>query len=239
MKKLAVLASGEGTIFQSIVDHIKLGILVGVEPAVLICNRPEAGVLKRAERAGVHAVLIPHKRPDGSRRDREEFEAEVVGILKSMGVDIVFLAGWDKVLGPTFVDEFKLRAMNVHPSLLPAFAGLYGLEVHKNVLSRGCKVSGTTVHYIDYGIDTGPIILQAAIRVRSDDTPESLSERVRMVERLVVPMAIQLHVDGRLEVKDNVVRTDLSGHWLDMWRERQSRYLSQWGLEDEDLFLSL
>ncbi|GBC71616.1 Phosphoribosylglycinamide formyltransferase [Candidatus Calditenuaceae archaeon HR02] len=226
--RLAVLASGGGSIFQSIVDHVRLGVLQGVEVTLLVCNRPGAGALERARKSGVKSLLITSRRDDGSKKSKAVFESEIIGALKEHGIDLIFLAGWDKILDAT-VDEYPYRIMNSHPSLLPAFSGLYGLDVHRAVLDRGCKISGCTVHYVDKGVDTGPIILQRAVPVSEYETPETLAGKVKAVEQLLAPMAIQLHVDGRVSLVNKgqsiVTHIDYSGGWLEGWRERQQHYL--------------
>lgn len=224
--KLAILASGEGTTFQSIAEHIEAGVLRGVEIALLICNRKGAGVLRRAAERGVPHVLIPHRYEGGEKKPVEVFESEVLRELESSGAGLVFLAGWDRIISPRIIDAYPNRIMNLHPSLLPAFAGLYGEEVHRAVINHGCKVSGCTIHYVDYGVDTGPIILQQAVPVMEDDTPETLAERIKTWERRLVPMAIQLHADGRIQLVRRggrlVTQIDYSGGWRERWEERQS-----------------
>ncbi len=185
MVKLAVLCSGRGSDLQSIIDAIKAGELQA-EISIVLTDKPNVQALTRAESADIDRKLFA---------TRAEFEAE---ILKNLGdVDLVVLAGFMRILSPEFVRKFTGRLMNIHPSLLPSFPGAHA---HRDVLAYGVKVSGCTVHFVDEGTDSGPIIMQAAVEVKDDDTEETLSARVLEQEHIIYPRAIQLFVEGRLKI---------------------------------------
>lgn len=195
--KLGVLVSGSGTNLQAIIDSIKSGKLkVSVE--VVISSREDAFAIKRAKESGIEAVAIcPEWFPS-----KAEYEEAMINKLREAKVELVVLAGFLKVLSPHFIRAFAGRIINIHPSLIPAFCGkgYYGLKVHKAVLEYGAKVTGATVHFADEGTDTGPIILQKAVEVRDDDTPEILSKRVLEVEHEILPEAIRLFAEKKLDV---------------------------------------
>ncbi len=196
--RLGVLVSGGGTNLQSIIDHIQSGYLPA-EVAVVISSREGAYALERARRHGIPRYVV--KRADFD--SQQEFEDEMIKILGRYEVELVALAGFIKVLSPHFVRAFPNRIMNIHPSLIPAFCGrgFYGEKVHRAVLDYGVKVTGVTVHFVDEGTDTGPIILQKAVTVEDDDTPETLAARVLKEEHKLYPRAIKLYAEGRLEIK--------------------------------------
>ena len=196
MIKLAVLCSGRGTDLQSIIDAIERGEL-DAEISVVLTDKPEVGALKRAEVAGIKNICVNRK----NFSDRASFEAELLRHLD--GVDLVILAGFMRILSADFVRRFDGRLMNIHPSLLPAFPGAHA---HRDVLAYGAKISGCTVHFVDEGTDSGPIILQAAVEVREDDTEETLAARVLEQEHIIYPRAIKLFIDGRLTVDGRKVR---------------------------------
>jgi phosphoribosylglycinamide formyltransferase-1 len=224
---LGILASGGGTNFQSIIDHLDFGVLKNVEIGILICNKKDAYALERARRHGIERKFIDHR-----GKEREAFDRELMGILSDYGVDLVILAGWMRIVSPPFIDRYEQRIMNIHPALLPFFGGkgMYGRYVHEAVLKSGMKVSGCSVHYVDKGVDTGPIILQQAVPVKEADSPESLAQRISIYEHRLYPKAIQLHVDGRLRVeageRRKVVKIDYSNDWEREWNKRQRIYLA-------------
>ncbi len=202
--RVGVLASGRGTDFQSLVDARDRGEL-DVDLAVLVCNVPDAFVLERAKAAGVPAVVVDH-RPFG--KDREAFEREVVKVLQAHKVDLVVFAGFMRIVSPFFVSAFPNRVINIHPSLLPAFPGAHA---HHDVLAAGVKVSGCTIHFVDASVDGGPIILQKAVPVHDDDTEESLEARILDWEHRLLPLAVRLFAEGRLQVEGRRVRIDTRG----------------------------
>ena len=196
MFKLAVLCSGRGSDLQSIIDAIKVGDLAA-EISIVLTDKPNVQALARAESAGIKNICVDRK----NFSSRADFEAE---ILKHLGgVDLVVLAGFMRILSPEFVRKFEGRLMNIHPSLLPAFPGAHA---HRDVLAYGVKISGCTVHFVDEGTDSGPIILQAAVAVFEGDTEETLAARVLEQEHIIYPRAIKLFVEGRLKIEGRHVR---------------------------------
>jgi phosphoribosylglycinamide formyltransferase-1 len=191
-KKLGVLVSGRGSNLQALIDAQKRGELGG-EIGVVVSNVETALALARARAAGIRAVFRDHR-----GRKREEFDAELVEILRSCGVSLVCLAGYMRLLSPVFVRAFPGRILNIHPALLPAFAGL---DAQKQALEHGAKVSGATVHLVDEGLDSGPIVLQEAVPVLSNDTAESLSARILETEHRIYPRAVRLLLEGRCRLE--------------------------------------
>lgn len=200
MLKLAVLVSGGGTNLQSIIDSIADGRITNAEIKVVISNNKNAYALERAAKAGIPAkALSPKDFPD-----REAFNEALLQALIDSEADLVVLAGCLVVIPPKIVEHFKNRIINIHPSLIPSFCGkdYYGLKVHEGVLNRGVKVTGATVHFVDDGTDTGPIILQKAVEVHQDDTPKSLQLRVmEEAEWVIMPRAIDLIANGKVKVE--------------------------------------
>ena len=190
MIKLGVLCSGRGTDLQSIIDAPERGFLA-VEISIVLTDKPNVGALARAEEAGIKNFCVDRK----NFSSRADFEAELLKHLA--GVDLVILAGFMRILSPEFVRQFPNRIMNIHPSLLPAFPGAHA---HRDVLAYGAKVSGCTVHFVDEGTDSGPIIMQAAVEVLEGDTEEALAARVLEQEHKIYPLAIKLFIDGRLKI---------------------------------------
>lgn len=197
-QKLGVLCSGRGTDLQSIIDAIGRGE-VDAQIAVVLTDKPEAFALERAKKAGIKAVCVNRKQYDG----REPFEKALIAELEEAGVTLVVLAGFMRILTPVFVRHFAGRIMNIHPALLPSFPGAHA---HRDVLAYGVKVSGCTVHFVDEGTDSGPIILQAAVPVLAGDTEETLGARVLEQEHIIYPQAIQLYCEGKLQVDGRQVR---------------------------------
>lgn len=198
---IAVLASGRGTNFEALVHATRRADTNG-EVRLLVANIPDAPVLKRAEAEHIPGVLIPHR----DFKTRAEFEQALIAELKHHEVGLVCLAGFMRILSPVFVTAFEDRIMNVHPSLLPAFAGLQDMQVHEAVITAGVKVTGCTVHFVNVDVDAGPIIVQRAIAVRDVDTPESLALRVLVEEHLAYAEAVKLFCTGRLKVEGKMVR---------------------------------
>jgi len=190
MIKLGVLCSGRGTDLQSIIDAIGRGELAA-KISVVLTDKPNVKALERAEAAGIKNICVDRK----IFSNRADFEAELLEHLK--GVDLVILAGFMRILSGDFVKKFEGRIMNIHPSLLPAFPGAHA---HRDVLAYGAKISGCTVHFVDEGTDSGPIILQAAVEVKEGDTEETLAARVLEQEHKIYPQAIKLFIDGRLKI---------------------------------------
>jgi phosphoribosylglycinamide formyltransferase-1 len=197
--KFAVLVSGGGTNLQALLDADRSGRLAPGSIAVVICNRPGVGAIDRAERAGKPVVVIDHKTYTG----REPFEAAIQAVLDAHAVDAVILAGFMRILTPSFVDRWRDRMINIHPSLLPAFPGV---DAQRQAFEYGVKVTGCTVHFVDAGTDTGPIIFQVAVPVRDDDDAEKLRLRILEKEHELLPRAAQLLAAGRLVREGRRVR---------------------------------
>ncbi len=200
MLKLAVLVSGGGTNLQAIIDSIADGRITNAEIKVVISNNKNAYALERAAKAGIPAKALSPK----DFTDREAFNDALLQALIDSEADLVVLAGCLVVIPPKIVEHFKNRIINIHPSLIPSFCGkdYYGLKVHEGVLNRGVKVTGATVHFVDDGTDTGPIILQKAVEVHQDDTPKSLQLRVmEEAEWVIMPRAIDLIANGKVKVE--------------------------------------
>ena len=192
MIRLGVLVSGSGTNLQSILDACERGDIDG-QVAVVISNVADAYALKRADHKGVPTRRVSHK----EYPDREDFDRELIRILKEFQIDLVALAGFMRILTPAFLRAFPGRIMNIHPALLPAFPGL---GVRQAAIEHGVRFSGCTVHFVDEGVDTGPIIIQAVVPVYPEDTEDVLRERILSLEHKIYPKAIQLFVEGRLTV---------------------------------------
>ena len=218
--RLGFLASGEGTNFQAIIDHLKLGILSGCKAEVLISNVKGAGVVKRGEKEGIRVEVIPYE-------TREVFERKANSILEEEEVDLLLLAGFNRILSKEFVEHWKGKCLNIHPSLLPSFGGLgyYGLRVHEEVLNSRCLVSGCTVHYVTEDVDMGPILTQAALKTFDSD-PRTLQRKINLLEHLTYPKAIQMHVDGLVSIEEIRNREEVS-EWENVWEERQEEYLEK------------
>ncbi len=204
MLKLAVLVSGGGTNLQAIIDAISAGKIANACISVVISNNANAYALERARAHGIEALCISPK----DFESREAFNQAFLDKLNSYNVDLVVLAGFLVVLPEMMIKEYTNRIVNIHPSLIPSFCGkgFYGLKVHEGVLARGVKVTGATVHFVDEGTDTGPIILQKAVEVEQGDTPEVLQRRVmEQAEWVILPKAIDLIANGKVSVEDGHV----------------------------------
>ena len=204
MLRLGICVSGGGTNLQAILDKLESGEITNACAAVVVSNNPGAYALQRAKDAGVPAVCVSPR----DYENREAFNRALVDTLREHQVDLVVLAGFLVVIPPLMVEQYRNRIINVHPSLIPSFCGTgnYGLKVHENALKRGVKVTGATVHFVDEGTDTGPIILQKAVEVEEGDTPEVLQRRVmEQAEWIILPRAIDLIANGRIRVENGRV----------------------------------
>ena len=205
MLKMAVLVSGCGTNLQAIMDKIDDGSITNAEISVVISNNPNAYALERAKNHGIEARCISPKQYES----RAQFNEALLAAIQSYHVDLVVLAGCLVVIPEIMVKAYPNRIINIHPALIPSFCGTgyYGLKVHEAVLARGVKVTGATVHFVDEGTDTGPIILQKAVEVQEGDTPEVLQRRVmEQAEWEIMPQAIDMIANGRIQVVDGLVR---------------------------------
>lgn len=191
--RIGVLASGRGSNLQAIIDAIEAGKL-DCRLAVVVSDRADAQALERARKHGTEAVFIDPK----GYPNREGFDRAVLVVLVEHQVELVCLAGYMRILTTAFVRALSGRIMNIHPALLPSFPGLHA---QRQAFQHGVKVSGVTVHFVDEGVDTGPIICQAAVPVREDDTEETLAARILEQEHQLYPRAIRLYAEGRLEVR--------------------------------------
>jgi phosphoribosylglycinamide formyltransferase-1 len=196
--RLAVLASGGGTNLQAIIDHCHKGTLAA-EIVLVVSNNPDAGALERAERAGIPQCCIDHR--DFS--DRAEFDRAVVAAIKMAGADLIVLAGFMRLISDVFLKAFPERIINIHPALLPAFPGL---NVHRKAIDYGARFSGCTVHFVDSGVDTGPIIAQAVVPVLPEDDEETLAARILQQEHRIYPQAIQWLAENRIRIENRRVR---------------------------------
>ncbi len=204
MTKIAILVSGGGTNLQAIIDAVENKFITNAELSLVISNNKDAFALTRAEKAGIKAECISPK----NFGSRQEFNKALVNALDTAEIDLVVLAGFLVIIPDEMVVKYRNRIINVHPSLIPSFCGTgyYGLTVHEKALERGVKLTGATVHFVDEGTDSGPIILQKAVEVRADDTAESLQRRVmEEAEWKLLPEAINLFANGRLKVVGNRV----------------------------------
>ena len=192
---LGILCSGRGSNMQSIMAAIESG-QIKAEIGIVLTDKPEARALQVASEAGIKSVCVSRK----ACATQQEFEEKLVAELQAANVTLVVLAGFMRILSPYFVDAYRHQILNIHPSLLPSFGGAHA---HRDVLAYGTKVSGCTIHFVDEGMDHGPIILQDTVPVLDGDTEETLAARVLEKEHILYPRAIELFVDGRLELLDD------------------------------------
>ena len=199
LKRIAVLASGSGSNFQSLIDHIhgRYG-----EICLLASDNPQAKAIDRAAENGIKQLVI-----DFRALGPDAFFEELFRALKEEAPDLIVLAGFLKILPEYFYNEFGYRIINIHPALIPSFCGhgYYGIRVHEAVIASGAKITGVTVHFADGGTDSGPVILQRAVPVSDDDTPESLQKKVLETEHEILPEAVRLFLEDRLKVEGRKV----------------------------------
>jgi phosphoribosylglycinamide formyltransferase-1 len=195
--KIGILVSGRGSNLQSILDNIKAGVL-SLEVAVVISDKPGAMALERAAKAGIPAVVVDRKKC----ADKAEFESKIDEALRQHNVELIVLAGFMRILSAWFVKRWALKMINIHPALLPSFTGL---DAQGQAVNYGVKVSGCTVHFVDEGTDTGPIILQKVVPVHDDDNGETLADRILVEEHKALPEALKLWSEGRLQVQGRKV----------------------------------
>ncbi len=206
MLRVAVMVSGGGTNLQAIIDAVESGRITNTELVAVVSNNKGAYALERAKKAGIKDVVVSPKDYD----TREEFNKALIETVDSLKVDLIVLAGYLVVIPPEMIDKYENRIINIHPSLIPSFCGtgFYGLKVHEAALARGVKVVGATVHFVDRGTDTGPIILQKAVAVEEGDTPKILQQRVmEQAEWILLPQAIDLIANDKVVVVDGRVVT--------------------------------
>lgn len=205
MLRILVCVSGGGTNLQAVIDAIGSGSLTNTEIIGVISNNKNAYALTRAEQNGIDAVCVSPK----DFRDREAFNRAFLEKVNEYHPDLIVLAGFLVAIPAAMIESYRNRIINIHPSLIPSFCGVgfYGLKVHEAALARGVKVTGATVHFVDEGTDTGPIILQKSVQVHQDDTPKALQQRVmEEAEWQLLPQAIDMIANGRISVEDGKVR---------------------------------
>ncbi len=195
--RVGVLASGRGSNLQAIIDAIEAGSLYA-QLVVVISNKRDAQALERARRHRILDVFVDPKPFAGQPDAREAYDRALLDVLHKHEVELVLLAGYMKIVTTTLIHAYENRIMNIHPSLLPSFPGL---DVQKKALDHGVKLAGCTVHFVTPGVDEGPIIIQAAVPVLEDDTPETLAARILVEEHRIYPRAVQLYAEGRLRVE--------------------------------------
>lgn len=207
MIDIVVMVSGGGTNLEAILQKIESGYIDNARVKMVISNNKNAYALERARNHGIEAKCISPR----DYESREEFNHSLVEELTEINPDLIVLAGFLVVIPEEMTERFKNRIINIHPSLIPSFCGTgyYGLKVHEGALKRGVKITGATVHFVDSGTDTGPIILQKAVSVQDDDTPETLQKRVMVeAEWEILPEAIKLFSESRIKVHDGLVKID-------------------------------
>lgn len=199
MKKIAIFASGSGSNFEAIVQAVQSGRLEGVEVSLLVCDKPGAKVVERAERLGVEAFVFSPK----AYADKAAFEADIVAELRKRDVTLVVLAGYMRLIGETLLAAYEGSIINLHPSLLPAFPGKDAIG---QAIAHGVKITGVTVHVVDAGLDTGPIIAQMPVAVEETDTTETLAARIHQVENQLLVEVIGWLAAGRVKLDGRLVR---------------------------------
>ena len=195
MINIAVLVSGRGTNLQAIINAIKKGTIDG-RINIVLSDKPEAHALKRAEKEGIKTQVVNYK----SYSSKEEYEQEIMKHIDNYSIDLIVLAGYMRILSPNFIKKYPYRIINIHPALLPSFPGL---NAQMQALKYGVKISGCTVHFVNEGVDSGPIILQKSIKVKQSDDEVSLSKRILKYEHLLLPRAIQLFSQNKIQIIDN------------------------------------
>ena len=206
-QRIAVCVSGGGTNLQAIIDKVNDGTIRNTEISIVISNKPDAYALERAKKAGIDAVCISPKKFE----NRDDFADAMIDTLNKHDIDLIVLAGYLVIVPVKMLLEYKNRIINIHPSLIPAHCGMgyYGLKVHESVLATGNKVTGATVHFVDEEADHGPIILQKAVKVHENDTPEILQKRVmEEAEWNILPEAIDLIGAGKVKVIDGIAHIE-------------------------------
>lgn len=201
--KIAVFVSGGGTNLQAIIDNTKDGILKDIEIALVLSSSKDAYALERAANNGIKTAVASKK----DFATIEEWDEKVVSEVEKSGAELIVLAGYLSLLGPKIVSKYSNRIINIHPALIPSFcgAGMYGIRPHQAALAKGVKVSGATVHFVNENYDEGPILLQKAVDVLPDDTPETLQKRImKECEWKILPQAIRLIADGKVVIENNI-----------------------------------
>ena len=201
MKKIAVFASGGGTDFQSVIDANEREKFCKIE--YLVASKPNIGAIERAKKHDIQPLVF-----DKTTETKEEFYVRIAQTLKEAGVEYIVLAGWLLVVPASFIKEFENAIINIHPSLIPSFCGMgyYGIHVHEKAIEYGVKLSGATVHFVEADVDGGAIIMQRAVPVEADDTPESLQARILKEEHKMLPECVKLLCQGKVQKEGRKVR---------------------------------
>ena len=204
MKKIAVFASGGGTDFQSIIDANERENFCVI--SYLVASKPEIGAISRAKKHGIDTLVYEKEK----YTDKNAFYDAIAEKLKAEGVEFIVLAGWLSVVPASFIKAFENKIINIHPSLIPSFCGMgyYGLKVHEEAIRYGVKVSGATVHFVEADVDGGAIIMQRAVEVEFDDTPERLQKRILEVEHQMLPLCVKLLCEGKIVKEGRQVRVE-------------------------------
>lgn len=201
--KIGVLISGSGTNLQSLIDNVESGSIKGVI-SLVISNKKDVYGLERAKKHNIHAVYLNSK----DYENFDKYNDALIEELKNHGVELVVLAGYLKILTSKFIEEYRNRIINIHPSLIPSFSGkgYYGIKVHEAVIDYGVKISGATVHFVDEGADTGPIIIQEAVEVKSDDTAVTLQQKILQIEHKILPLAVKYYSEGKIQISGRKIK---------------------------------
>lgn len=204
MKKIAVFVSGSGSNLQAIIDACETGYISNARIEIVFSNKEDAYGLQRARNHNIQTLFLNPK----DFKTKEEYDKVVADKMNELNIDLICLAGYLRILTPVFLNIFEGKIMNIHPALLPEFGGpgMYGIHVHEAVLKENKKESGCTVHFVDYGTDTGPVILQKKVPVLEGDTPETLQKRILEQEHLAYKEAIKLFIEDKLEIVNNIVK---------------------------------
>jgi phosphoribosylglycinamide formyltransferase-1 len=196
---IAVLVSGRGSNMQAIIDNIENGTIPNASIAVVLSDVGGTYALERAQNQGIDTFFVNPEQYE----DKASYEREILGILEKYNIDLILLAGYMRVVGPTLLNPYRNKMLNIHPALLPSFPGLHA---QKQAFDHGVRVSGCTVHFVDDGVDTGPIIIQKCVPVLEDDTEETLASRILEQEHQIFPEAVRLFVQGQLRIERRKVR---------------------------------
>lgn len=197
---IACLGSTRGSDLDAVISAIKTG-QIKAKICIVISNKQDAYILEKAKSQGINAVFL-----DAKGKSREEYDKQIISLLEKNKIELVLLIGYMKILSEMFVSKYKNKIINVHPSLLPAFAGGMDKNVHQSVLDYGAKITGCTVHFVTDETDAGPIILEKAVLVEENDTAETLKEKVQKAEQEILPKAVELFVNGKLKIEGRKVR---------------------------------
>lgn len=234
MRRLGILASGKGMGLQAIIDHVRLGVLLNVKIAKVVVNNAEAEVFQRASAAGTEALFIEgivgkkYVSAEEKEQKRKEFDDLVSSMFLGNHVSLVICAGFNQVLSSVFVSRYPNKIMNIHPAYdIERFGGtgMIGMKVHETVLKARERVSGCAIHYVDTTVDRGPVIYRASVPVFNSDTPDTLADRVTIIEHRTYSKVIQLHVDNKISVQGKKVMIDLGKNWESEWNVRQQKYI--------------